>query len=96
MIDAHLYNEEDPDGTPTLRALDAEIKEKKSGSDIFDYDYDDNHNDSKKTAEVKASTRDSLSLLEEEYSLCSPFVHGYCLPHKLWGISHFFTLPATR
>lgn len=83
MIDAHLYNEEDPDGTPTLRALGTDIKQKKSGSDDFMYDYDDR--DDKKTAEIKAAARDSSSLLEEEYCLCSPLVSGYCLPQKLWG-----------
>lgn len=93
MIDAHLYNEEDPDGTPTLRALGTEIKEKRSGSDDFLYDYDDDR-EGKKTAEVKAATRDSSSLLEEEYCLCSSLVSGYCLPHKLWGMSQTYASQA--
>lgn len=85
MIDAHLYHEQDPDGTPYLRSLGAEAEqEKKSGSDDLYYS-DDDYDTEKKASEVKANSRDSTSLLEEEYCLCTPLVHGYCLPQKLWG-----------
>lgn len=89
MIDADLYNDEDPDGVQRLRALGTDLNGKKtSGSDDFHYDeYDYSDDEDVKTVEAKADSQNRSSLLEKEYCLCSPFVRGYCLSQKLWGTS---------
>ncbi|KAK5096107.1 hypothetical protein LTS08_007713 [Lithohypha guttulata] len=84
VIDAKLFHEQDPDKKPRLRPLDSDIKEKEKADDDYDYYqnvYDEEENYGRQE-EVKPGR---LTLKEEEYCYCSPFVTGYNLTSKQWA-----------
>lgn len=85
VVDAKLFHEQDPDRKPRIRPLGVDVQEKEKSDDDYDY-YDNTFDDIEDDHYGDSNTKPGrMTLTDEEYCYCSPFVKGYCLTSKKWG-----------
>lgn len=86
VVDAKLFHEQDPDRKPRIRPLGLDVQERERSDDDYDY-YDTTFDeiDADDYGDTNAKPG-RMTLNEDEYCYCSPYVKGYCLTSKRWGM----------